>query len=88
LTDSGQLSRILLDRFKQGNFFSGAGFLCDLNTPADPNIPEQTGINRITDGNSLVASTIDIRLVGDPAKNEIYSEYLGSQVIVMAQEQS
>lgn len=88
LTDSGQVSRILLDRFRQGNFFSYAGFLCDLNTPDDPNIPMQTGVNRITDGNNLVASTIDIRLVGDPAKNETYSEYEGTILKIMAQEQS
>ena len=88
LTDSGQVSRILLDHFGQGNFFSSAGFLCDLNTPADPNIPNQTAANKITDGNNLVASTIDIRLIGDPSKNEVYSEYQGSIVGVMAQEQS
>ncbi len=88
LTDSGQLSRILLEHFKQGNFFSAAGFLCDLNTPLDSNIPNQSGENKILDGNNLVASTIDIRLVGDPAKNESYSEYNGSIVGVMAQEQS
>jgi hypothetical protein len=88
LTDSGQESRILLDHFEQGNFFSSAGFLCDLNTPADPNIPDQTGANKITDGDNLVASTIDIRLIGDPSKNEVYCEYQGSVVGVMAQEQS
>lgn len=88
LTDSGQLSRILLGHFKQGNFFSAAAFLCDLNTPTDPNAPTQTGVNKITDGNNLVASIIDIRLVGDPSKNEVYSEFNGSVVAVFAQEQS
>lgn len=88
LTDSGQSSRIMLDHFKQGNFFSAAGFLCDLNTPEDLNIPVQTGTNKITDGNNLVAGAIDIRLVGDPSKNETYSEYDGAIVGVMAQEQS
>jgi hypothetical protein len=87
-TDSGQVSRILLEHFKQGNFFSAAGFLCDLNTPADSNIPIQTGVNKITDGNNLVASTVDIRLIGDPDKNLVYSEYIGSIVSVFAQEQS
>lgn len=88
LTDSDQLSRILLDYFKQGDYFSAAPFLCNLNTLPDENIPDQTGINKILDGDKLIGSIIDIRLIGDPSKNTVFSTYLGSVVSVMGVEQS
>lgn len=88
VTDSGQVSRILLDHFRKGNFFSAGYFLCDLGTPADPTIPLQTGVNKILDGNNLIASTLDIRLIVDPAKRTVYWEYMGSTIKVFGQEQS
>lgn len=88
ITDGHQLSRIMLDHFKFGNNFSAAPFLCNINTLTDPNLPEQTGDNKILDGDKLLGSVIDIRLVGDPSKNEVYSEYVGSTVSVFSQEKS
>lgn len=86
--DSGQLTRMLLEYWRQGNFFSAAPVLCDLNTPFDPNLPLQTGVNKLTDGNKMEGSILDIRLIGDPAKNEIYSEFLGATVGEMPIEKS
>lgn len=88
LTDSGQKSRILLDYWKQGLFFSAAGFLADQNTLPNPNIPKETGDNKLTDGDKLVGLVIDIRLIGDPGKNTIYSEWVGASVSVFGQMQS
>ncbi len=54
-----------------------APFLCDLNTPYDPNRPEQTGVNKLMDGNNLLGTWIDVRLIGDPEMNDKYSELTG-----------
>ncbi len=88
LTDGSQISRIMLDHFKFGNNFSAAAFLCNVNTLADPNVVSQTGANKILDGDKLLGSIIDIRIIGDPAKNEVYSEYYGSTISVFSQEKS
>ena len=84
-TDSNQESRILLDYFKQGLYLSAAPFLCDLNTPDDPNLPNQ---NKLLDGNKLFGSIVDITMVGDPSKNTEYSELLGFIIELMAQEKT
>lgn len=88
LTDSGQKSHILLEYFKQGDFFSAAPFLCNEDTITDTSSKEQSQKAKIIDGDNLVASTIDIRLIGDPAKNQVYSEWMGAVVEVFGQEKS
>lgn len=88
INDSGQLTRILLEYWKRGNFFSSAPVLCDVNTPEDPNIPLQTGANSLTDGNKMEGGILDIRLIGDPSTNQIFTEYLGATVGEIKIEQS
>ena len=82
LTDSKQFSRLLLDAWNKGEYFYFAPFYCDLNTVADPNLPDQTGKNKLLDGDRLYGGYIDVRLVGEPAKMENYSELL--DVIIFA----
>ncbi len=53
LTEKGQLSRILPGQWDKRENFWCAAYLCDLNTPADPNLPLQTGAHKILDGNPL-----------------------------------
>ena len=52
-TEKGQVSRLLPARWIQKDGTWCAEFLCDLNTPPDPNIPVQTGSHAILDGNQL-----------------------------------
>ncbi len=88
INDSGQVSRILLAYWKQGDFFSSAPVLCNLNTLADPNRPTQTGANRIVDGDKMEGSILDVRLIGDPAKNQVFSSWLGATINLFAIQQS
>lgn len=88
LTETGQLSRILKAHFNQAAYFWQAPFLCDINTPPDPNVKDQTGINVILDGNTLYGIWIDIRLIGDQDKDDIYSELSSVDVFITGNEKS
>jgi len=88
ITDGYQLSRILLDYFRFGNNFSAAPFLCNQNTLPDPNVKDQTGVNKIVDGDKLLGSVIDVRLIGDPSKNQQYSEFYGATIEIFVQQKS
>lgn len=88
VTETGQLSRILLGYFLEAEFGWYGPFLCDLNTPFDPNLPIQTGPNVLLDGNMLTGTWIKVRLVGDPAVNDQYSEFQGMAVEVFPSEKS
>jgi len=69
-TETNQVSRLLIPRWTYRNGFWCAAFLCDLNTPPDPNIPVQTGANVILDGNPLIGRWVMVSLVSQP-------EYVG-----------
>lgn len=88
LTETGQESRILLGYFLEAEFGWYAPFLCDLNTPADPNFPKQTGPNKLLDGNMLTGTWIKLRMIGDPAVNDQYSEFQGIAAAVFPSEKS
>jgi hypothetical protein len=88
LTDSGQKTRMLKSAWKEGNFYWSAGIRCDLNTPADPNLPVQTGANKIFDGNNMFGSICDARFVVAPPESNSYSELLGFIIEVFQYEKS
>jgi hypothetical protein len=77
VSSTGQLTRMLLGAWKQASFGWYAPFLCDLNTPADPNRPDATGQNVLMDGNVLIGTYIKVRLIGDPATDSAYTELQG-----------
>jgi hypothetical protein len=79
-TETGQLSRILLDHFLQADFGWYAPFLCDLNTPLDSNIQNIQAEHLIFDGNTLTGNYILVRVVGNPAEATKYSELQGLTV--------
>lgn len=87
-TEAKQESRLLLAYWEKAAYFSYASFLCDLNTIPDPNLPAETGINKLTDGDKLYGCWIDMRLVGDPAVNSKYCEILGITVQAFKYEKS
>lgn len=84
VNEAGQETRMLLSQWLQAEYGWYAPFLCDLNTPFDPNRPAQTGVNVLTDGNMLVGNYIKVRLIGDPAKDTVYSEFQGVLASVFA----
>jgi hypothetical protein len=84
LTDSGQRSRILKAAFRQGDGYWGAPILCNLDSPVDSNVPDRT-VNSLMDGQKMYGSIIDIRLIGNPADDNIFTELLGLIVEVQAE---
>jgi len=80
ITESGQQSRILIAYFKQGEYMWSAAFLRDINTPLDFNLPKINISNTITEGNPLYGEWIQVRMVGYPNGNRIYSQLSGVQV--------
>lgn len=85
LTETQQ-SRLLKSQWKKGDYFYSAPFLCDLNTVADLNIKDETGINKLTDGDRLFGSYIDIRLIADSDGN--YFQVYGVIVFAFGEEQT
>lgn len=81
-TDKGQLSRILTPLWIRKDGYSTAFFICDLNTPADPNLPTQTGINKARDGNPLIGKWIQISLVPQSSYAGTYFELSNASVYV------
>ncbi len=62
ISEKGQQSRLLPAQFDIRDDFQAAAYLCDINTPFDPNIPEETGIHRITDGNPLMGRWLKVTI--------------------------
>ena len=78
ITEGGQRTRMLLSVWIQAVWGWYAPFLCDMNTPFDPNRPSQTSMpNVLFDGNMLVGDFIKTRLIGDPATDTTYTELEG-----------
>lgn len=53
-TEKGQVSRLSIKQFDVRDDFQTAAYLCAINTPADPNMPVETGVHAIADGNPLM----------------------------------
>lgn len=77
LTENSQQTRMLLSAWLQAEYGWHTSFLCDLNTPPDANRPKQTGELVIFEGNVMYGNYVIIRLIGDPAKDDQYSELEG-----------
>ncbi len=83
VSSTGQQTRMLLGAWIQASFGWYAPFLCDLNTPFDPNRPIATGTNVLMDGNTIIGTYIKIRLIGNPVDDTIYSELQGCAISVI-----
>jgi hypothetical protein len=81
-TDKGQSSRILTPLWIIKDNYSTAFFICDLNTPFDPNLPTQTGANVARDGNPLIGKWMQISLVPQAGYAGTYFELSGTKVYV------
>lgn len=87
-TEAKQFSRLLLAGWDKAVYFSIGAFLADLNSIPDPNLPDETGANKLMDGDRLTGCWIDIRLIGDIDKNNAYCEILGFDVLAVPYENS
>lgn len=84
ITEAGQNSRILISYFQQGEFMYTGPFLRDINTPFDQNLPQQEP-KSILEGNPLFGEWLQIRLIGYPDANTIYSQLSGAQVYMFGE---
>ena len=80
ITEAKQESRLLLEHWDKKLYFSVGTFLCDLKSVPDPNLPRETGINVLFDGDRLYGEWAQIRLVGDPKDIDKYCEIFGFTV--------
>ncbi len=73
-TEKGQISRLLPSRFVIRDGFQAAEFLCDLNTPFDPNLKPATTTNKLLDGNPLIGRWARLTLKTNPDWKGTYFE--------------
>lgn len=73
-TEKGQSSRLAVQRWDIKDGYQCAQYLCDLNTPADTNLPVQTGIHKILDGNTLIGRWLSASYTNNPAWAGTYFE--------------
>lgn len=77
ITEVGQHSVIPLSYLRKAQYAWFAPFLCDVLTLADSNRQLATGDNKLTDGDILYGTYVDIRFVGDVTKDTTFSEIQG-----------
>lgn len=80
LTEKGQSSIIPIKNFDIRNDFICAAFLCDVNTPFDPNLPLATGDNKLYDGNPLVGLWIKCMFKTADIYDGTYFELIGINI--------
>jgi hypothetical protein len=61
VTEANQLSRIKPVWWEKFDTFQAAPFLCDLNTKADLNIPIDTGVNKLLDGDTMYGRWLKVK---------------------------
>ncbi len=74
VTESGQQSRLMPKWWDYRNKFWCADFKCALNTQADVNMPTETGVNALLDGDALYGRWLKARYVGRAADRKKYCE--------------
>ena len=87
-TETNQVSRLMLSQFKKGEYFYQGAFLCNQLTNPDPNFPNVVNLNPVFEGDPLYGSWIKVRLVGDPAFDNTYSELTGVILHLTGREKS
>jgi len=73
-SEKGQSSRLLVARWDLKDGYQCAAYLCDINTPADPNMPNQTGIDAILDGDPLQGRWLKVSITNNAAWPGTYFE--------------
>lgn len=73
-TEKGQTSRLLVARWDLRDGYQCSAFLCDINTPTDPNNEPATTTNAILDGNPLQGRWLQESLTNNSAWTGTYWE--------------
>lgn len=81
VTDSDQETRILKGNplnpnWKKGDYYFSASIPANILTISDDNLPLRNA-NKLFEGDLMYGSYIDIRLIGDPDLDDIYTELFG-----------
>jgi hypothetical protein len=80
-TESSQLSQIPEELFELVDNFYTSSILCDVNTYADPQVPElATPVGRLLNGDTLCGKWIRIKLISNNAGMDNYYELQASVV--------
>lgn len=87
-TESKQVSRSLLEHWDKAAYLSLGTLLCDLNSISDPNMPIETGVNKLMGGDRIYGEWLRVRLIGDPSVNSKYCEILAIDVLSSNYEKS
>lgn len=74
ISESGQVSRVMPLWWERRNKFWSADFKCAINTQADTNLPTETGVNALLDGDMLYGRWFRVRYKGIAAGRGIYFE--------------
>lgn len=77
ISEIGQQSRTLLPNMTSADYGFFGAFLCDQNTQSNSNLPSETGINKLMDGDLLTGLHFTVDIVGDPAFDNQFSELHG-----------
>jgi len=76
ITSTGQESRIMPNWWEKRGKFWAADFKCAVNTVTDNNLPNQTGINALLDGDSLYGTWVRVRLKPKDMDRSKYFEFI------------
>lgn len=84
-TDSNQETRVLKALWKKGDYYYSASFPANILTVSDANLPFKNA-NKLFEGDLMIGSWIDIRLIGDPDLDDVYTELFGVVIDFQADE--
>lgn len=73
-SEKGQTSRLLVGRWTLKDGYQCAAYLCDINTPPDPNNVPQTTTHAILDGNPLQGRWVKVSFTNNPDWDGAYFE--------------
>jgi len=88
VTEAKQKSRILTKWWEKRETFWAGAFLCDINTFYNPNIPKETSVNKITDGDLLYGRWLKVGLTTIKEDDGKYFEYTAAIIFMLASEKS
>ena len=76
LTDTGQETRVLKAFWKKGDYYFSAAIPANILSISDTNTPFRN-VHKLFEGDLMYGSYIDIRMIGDPDLDDIYTELFG-----------
>lgn len=88
MTEAQQVSRIMPKWWERREKFWTADFKCAINTAADNNITEETGVNALLDGDMLYGRWVKVRYVPHPDFIKKYFELTGVIINMNGSEKS